>query len=290
MKYKREEVLYAVVLVAPFVVAYLLFLIYPTIYQLTLSFQKAPLIGPGEWIGLDNYVKLYNDKLFWRALQNTGVFVLWTVVPNTLLGLLFAIMVIRHRPLLQAIILACFFVPHILPVTVVTDMWTWLLSKQFGIVQEVLDYFEIKRISFFTSRNWAMPMVAFITIWWTIGFNIVLFIAGLRNISPELYEASDIEGATKFQQFRYITWPLIWPVTALVLTLQLIFQMKIFDQMYLLTGGGPFNSTLVILQLVYNKAFQGNDGGYAAAISFVLFVIILLTSVLQYQVLKRQDD
>ena len=269
MKYKREEVLYAVVLVAPFVVAYLLFLIYPTIYQLTLSFQKAPLIGPGEWIGLDNYVKLYNDKLFWRALRNTGVFVLWTVVPNTLLGLLFAIMVIRHRPLLQAIILACFFVPHILPVTVVTDMWTWLLSKQFGIVQEVLDYFEIKRISFFTSRNWAMPMVAFITIWWTIGFNIVLFIAGLRNISPELYEASDIEGATKFQQFRYITWPLIWPVTALVLTLQLIFQMKIFDQMYLLTGGGPFNSTLVILQLVYNKAFQGNDGGYAAAISFV---------------------
>jgi multiple sugar transport system permease protein len=169
-------------------------------------------------------------------------------------------------------------------------MWTWLLSKQFGIVQEILDAFDTKRINFFTNRYWAMPMVAFITIWWTIGFNIVLFIAGLRNINPEIYEASEMEGASRIKQFRYITWPLIWPVTALVLTLQLIFQMKIFDQMYLLTGGGPFNSTLVVLQLVYNKAFQNNDGGYAAAISLVLFGIILMTSILQYQVLKKQED
>ncbi|MDG2195594.1 MAG: sugar ABC transporter permease [SAR324 cluster bacterium] len=290
MKYKREEIVYALVLIAPFILAYTLFLIYPTIYQITLSFQKAPLVGTGEWIGLENYSKLINDKLFWKALSNTGVFVLWTVVPNTLLGLMFAMMVIRHRPIFQAVILACFFIPHILPVTVVTEMWTWLLSKQFGIIQEILDAFDTKRINFFTSRYWAMPMVAFITIWWTIGFNIVLFIAGLRNINPEIYEASEMEGASRIKQFRYITWPLIWPVTALVLTLQLIFQMKIFDQMYLLTGGGPFNSTLVVLQLVYNKAFQNNDGGYAAAISLVLFGIILMTSILQYQVLKKQED
>ena len=102
-----------------------------------------------------------------------------------------------------------------------------------------------------------MPMVALITIWWTVGFNILLFIAGLKTISPELYEASDIEGANSLQQFKFITWPLIWPITALVLTLQLIFQLKIFDQMYLLTAGGPFNSTLVVLQLVYKQGFQG---------------------------------
>jgi multiple sugar transport system permease protein len=134
-----------------------------------------------------------------------------------------------------------------------------------------------------------MPTVALITIWWTVGFNILLFIAGLKNISPELYEASDIEGANALQQFKFITWPLIWPITALVLTLQLIFQLKIFDQMYLLTGGGPFNSTLVVLQLVYKQGFQLNRGGYASAIAMVLFVIIIIASVLQYQVLRNKD-
>ena len=132
-------------------------------------------------------------------------------------------------------------------------------------------------------------MVALITIWWTVGFNILLFIAGLKTISPELYEASDIEGANSLQQFKFITWPLIWPITALVLTLQLIFQLKIFDQMYLLTGGGPFNSTLVVLQLVYKQGFQLNRGGYASAIAMVLFVIIIIASVLQYQVLRSKD-
>jgi len=135
-----------------------------------------------------------------------------------------------------------------------------------------------------------MPSVALITIWWTVGFNILLFIAGLKNISPELYEASDLEGATKWQQFRFITWPLVWPITALVLTLQLIFQLKIFDQMYLLTAGGPFNSTMVVLQLVYKQGFQMNKGGYASAIAMVLFGIIIIASILQYQVLRNRDS
>ena len=130
-----------------------------------------------------------------------------------------------------------------------------------------------------------MPVIAAVTIWWTNGFNVLLFIAGLRNIPQELYEAAALDGATKRQQFFRVTWPLLWPVTALVLTLQLILQLKLFDQVYLLSGGGPFNSSCVLL-LVYREAFQLNNGGYASAVALVLFVLIMVVSVLQFQVLR----
>jgi len=127
-----------------------------------------------------------------------------------------------------------------------------------------------------------------VTIWWTNGFNILLFIAGLRNISLDLYDAAALDGANRWQQFRLITWPLIWPVTALVLTIQLILQLKIFDQIYLFTLGGAINPTMVLVQLIYRQAFQQNHGGYGATIAMALFVIIVVFSVLQYQVLRAR--
>lgn len=281
----------ALLLVFPFVFFYCLFLLYPTVYTILFSFTNSPLIGWGEWVGLDNYFKLFNDKLFAKALKNTFVFVFWTVVPNTMIGLICAMMINRIKNYyLSGILLACFFLPHILPVTVVTEIWSWMLSKNFGVIQEFLVFFGLKKIAFFQQKTWAMPTVALITIWWTVGFNILLFIAGLKAINPEIYEASDLDGANNWNKFRFITWPLIWPITALVLTLQLIFQLKIFDQMYLLTAGGPFNSTLVVLQLVYKQGFQMNRGGYASAIAMVLFMIIIMASIIQYYVLRTRDQ
>ncbi len=131
-----------------------------------------------------------------------------------------------------------------------------------------------------------MPAVAFITVWWLIGFNILLFVAGLRNISSEIYEASELDGATRWQQFTRITWPLIWPITVLVATIQLILQLKIFDQVYLFAVGGRIDATMTMVQLIYRTAFQKNQGGYGATVAFVLFVLIVVVSVLQYQLLR----
>ena len=281
----------ALILVFPFIFFYFLFLLYPTVYTILFSFTNSPLIGWGDWVGFENYIKLFKDKLFAKSLKNTFVFVFWTVAPNTLLGLFCAMMISRIKNyIFSGILLACFFLPHILPVTVVTEIWSWMLSKQFGVIQEFLEIMGFKKIGFFSQKTWAMPMVALITIWWTVGFNILLFIAGLKAINPEIYEASDLDGANRWDKFRFITWPLIWPITALVLTLQLIFQLKIFDQMYLLTSGGPFNSTLVVLQLVYKQGFQMNRGGYASAIAMVLFMIIIMASIIQYYVLRTRDQ
>ena len=290
MKKYSNSNLWGLLLAFPFIFFYVLFLLYPTIYTLLFSFTDSPLIGWGKWVGLENYFKLFNDKLFLKSLKNTFVFVFWTVVPNTLIGLMCAMMINRLKnPYVAAFLLACFFIPHILPVTVVTQVWSWMLSKQYGIIQEFLEFLGYAKIAFFKKKQFAMPAVAIVTIWWTVGFNILLFIAGLKSINPEIYEASDLDGANSWAKFRYITWPLIWPITALVLTLQLIFQLKIFDQMYLLTAGGPFNSTLVVLQLVYKQGFQMNRGGYASAIAMVLFLIIIVVSIMQYYVLRDKE-
>lgn len=278
--------LIALSLVAPFVAAFLLVFAWPTYKVIQLSFTDAPLIGAGQWVGLDNYRELLDDRLFWIALKNNGYFLLLTIIPTTAIALGIALMVNRLRGGLQALILAVFFLPYILPVSVVTLIWSWMLDFQFGILQNVIAFFFGEKVAVFRDPVWVMPMIAVVTIWWTNGFNVLLFLAGLRNIPSELYEAAALDGATTRQKFFRVTWPLLWPVTALVLTLQLILQLKLFDQVYLLSGGGPFNTSQVLLLLVYREAFQQNDGGYASAVALVLFVIILVVSVLQFQLLR----
>jgi len=143
-----------------------------------------------------------------------------------------------------------------------------------------------QHINIFRTIPVFMPAVALVTVWWLLGFNVLLFIAGLRNINKELYEAADLDGAGRWVKFTHITWPLIWPVTVLVLTIQLILQLKIFDQVYLFSQGGRINATIVMVQYIYQTAFQQNHGGLGAAAATILFLVIVIFSVLQFQVLR----
>jgi len=256
-----------------------------------LSFTKAPLIGPGDWVGWDNYAKILSHRLFHSAFWNTAYFVLLTVIPSTLVSLLIAMAVNRLKGWMQGFVLACFFLPYILPVSVVFLTWNWIIDVQYGLLQGVVALFNGgEPISLTRTIPLFMPTVAFVTIWWTMGFNILLFIAGLRNISPEIYEAAQLDSAGRWRQFARITWPLIWPVTALVLTIQLIAQLKIFDQVYLFSIGGRQDATIVLVQYVYKLAFQQNKGGEAATAAVLLFGMIVILSVLQYQLLRARGE
>ncbi len=283
---RRRKTLVAYSLVAPFVLTFAIFFVYPTFRVFQLSFTDSPLIGAGHWIGFANYQKLFADKLFFTSLKNNGYFVLLTVIPTTVIALFLAMMINRLKGKRQALALMVFFLPYVLPVSVVTEIWLWMLDFQYGVLQPVIAFFTGKPVAVFKNPYWVMPTVAVLTIWWTNGFNVLLFIAGLRNIPSELYEAAALDGATPWQRFWRVTWPLLWPVTALVLTLQLILQLKLFDQIYLLTQGGPFNSSYVLLLMMYREAFQLNQGGYGAAIAVVLVVAIAIISVLQFQLLR----
>ena len=246
-RYNRSELITAAVLLTPFIVVYGLLFIYPTLKMVLMTFTKAPLIGPGKWIGFDNYTKLFGDKLFGVALWNTLYFVALSVIPSTLLGLAIALGVNRLKGYWQSAVLAAFFVPYILPVSVVFRIWGWMLDSQFGIFQYPIAAIFGHNIPIFRTLPLFMPTIALITIWWLVGFNVLLFIAGLRNISTDIYEAAALDGATRGQTLRRITWPLIWPVTVLVATIQLILQLKIFDQVYLFAQGGRVDSTLTMV-------------------------------------------
>lgn len=283
LKSRKTEILTALVLVGPFVALYAWMFLYPTIQMVHLSFMNAPLIGEGTWAGLTNYTKLLSDRIFRTAVVNTAYFVLLTVIPGTVVALLIALMVSRLNGWLQSVILAMFFVPYVLPVTVVYFIWDWLVNVQFGVLQPVIELFTGRPINIWRTIPWFMPAVAVITIWWTNGFSILLFLAGIRNIPKEVYEAAELDGASRSQVFWRITWPLLWPVTVLCLTIQLILQLKIFDQVYLFSRGGRTQTTMVLVQYIYEQAFQRNNGGYAATIAVALFVIVVAFSLLQLQ-------
>ncbi|CDP50034.1 carbohydrate ABC transporter permease [Paradevosia shaoguanensis] len=290
IKNRTAEVTAALILVAPFVLIYAVLFIYPTIQMVAMSFTNAPLIGEGEWVGLKNYAKMFADRKFQTSVINTFYFVLLTVIPNTLIGLAIAMMVNRLKGWQQSLILALFFLPYILPVSVVYRIWNWMFDLQFGVMQYPIEFFTGQRIPVFRTPALFLPAVAFVTIWWTCGFNILLFLAGLRAISPEMYEAASLDNAGRWKQFTRITWPLIWPVTALVLTIQLILQLKIFDQVYLFVQGGRADPSMVMVQYIYVTAFQKSQGGYGATIAVALFVIIIAMSVLQFTVLRARGE
>ena len=288
--YRRSEIMTALVLLVPFLVVYGVLFVYPTLRMVVMTFTKAPLIGPGDWVGISNYTRLFKDHLFQTAVWNTLYFVALSVIPSTLLGLVIALGVNRLKGWWQSAVLAAFFVPYILPVSVVFRIWGWMLDSQFGIFQYPIAAIWGANVPVFRTLPLFMPAVAFITIWWLVGFNVLLFIAGLRNISSEIYEAAALDGATRWQSFRRITWPLVWPITVLVATIQLILQLKIFDQIYLFGQGGRSDATMGIVQLIYRSAFQKNQGGYGATAALVLFAIIVIVSVLQYQLMRARGE
>lgn len=287
---RLSQTLTALILVGPFLAVYGVLFLYPTIKMIIMTFTDDPLIGAGKWVGFQNYARLWSDFLFSAAVWNTFYFVLLTVIPSTLLGLVLALGVNRLSGWWQSAVLAAFFVPYILPVTVVFRIWQWALDGQFGIYAPLFRGFFNSNMSVYRSIPAFMPVVAFVTIWWLVGFNVLLFLAGLRNISSEIYDAAKLDGATRLQQFTRVTWPLIWPITVLVATIQLILQLKIFDQVYLFAAGGRTDSTIVMVQLIFRAAFQHNQGGYGATVALVLFAIIVAVSVLQFQLLRARGN
>ena len=290
LRNRRSEILVAYILVAPFILIYGWMFIYPTIQMVHMSFTKAPLIGPGEWVGLKNYIRMFKDPTFYKAVINTSYFVALTVVPGTLVALGIALMVRRLNGWVQSVVLAAFFLPYVLPISVVYVIWDWLTNKQFGLVQGLIIPFTGEPVNIWRTIPWFMPGAAVITIWWTNGFSILLFLAGLRNIPQELYEAAALDGATRRQMLTRITLPLLWPITVLCLTIQLILQMKIFDQVYLFAVGGRTQATMVMVQYIYEQAFQKNAGGYAATLAVALFVVVLAFSILQFQILRMRGQ
>ena len=280
----------AAAFLAPFLVLYLLFIIGPALYGLVMSFFNTSLVqsGLGSFAGFGNYAEALQNSDFWSSLWHTIWFTILTTPPLIVLAFVFALLADRASRGRWFWRLA-FFMPFILPSAVVALIWIFIYTPELGLLTTGLAKIGIEAPVWLGDPNWAMPSLAITTIWWTLGFNFVLYLAGLQEIPRELYEASSIDGASQWQQIRRITVPLLGRTTTLVTVLQIIASLKVFDQMYLMTQGGPNFATRSILEYVYDEGFTNFRTGYAAAVSMLFFLVVLAVSAIWFGIVRRQE-
>ncbi len=277
-------------LATPFLIFYLLFLIGPTLYGVIMSFFNSSLqhSGLGSFAGVSNYTEALTSSDFWQAMWHTVLFTLMTTPPLVVIALVLAIFtdrLARGRWFFRLI----FFAPYVVPSAAMALVWTWLYTPQIGLWDKWLSAVGITSPpNWLADPNWAMVSVALATVWWTLGFNFVLYLAGLQEIPRNLYEAAAVDGATRWQQMRRITIPLLRRTTALVVVLQIIASLKIFDQIFLMTSGGPNYATRPLLEYVYDIGFTDFRTGYAAAASMLYFVVILAVSLVWFFASRSQ--
>lgn len=274
----------------PFLLIYAAFLIYPMGLGLWMSLFNESLTGAGgEFLGLSNYAELFGDPAVWESLWHTLLFTILSTPPLVVIALMMALLTERTMRLRWLYRLA-YFAPYVLPVSVVTLIWTWLYSPGFGLINGTLTSLGLAEIDWLTDERWAMLSVVIATVWWTVGFNYLLYLAGLQEIPAELYEAADLDGAGVWARLRDITFPLLKRTTGLIVVLQILASMKIFDQIYLMTEGGPNFSTRPVIQYIYETGFTNYRTGYAAAISYVFFALIVIVSLLQFRFFGSRED
>jgi multiple sugar transport system permease protein len=286
---RREDTRWGWGLLTPFIVLYVLFLIGPTIYGIVMSFFNTSLVhsGLGSFAGFGNYLEALGSADFWSSMWHTVWFTILTTPPLVVLALVLAIFVERVRRGRWFYRLV-FFAPYVMPSATVGLVWIFLYTAQIGLWDTWLSYVGITAPAWLADPNWAMVSVALTTVWWTIGFNFVLYLAGLQEIPRELYEAASIDGAGPWAQLRRITLPLLSRTTVLVLMLQIIASLKIFDQIYLMTGGGPNFATRPVIEYIYDIGFTDFRTGYSAAASILYFIVILAVSLVWFAFNRRQ--
>nr|WP_240977607.1 sugar ABC transporter permease [Planctomonas sp. JC2975] len=280
---QRKDGRRAWLFLAPFGIFYLAFLLGPTIYMLVMSFFNTSMVrtGLGSFAGLANYEEMLSRPDFWNSLWHTLQFTLYTTPPLVILAFIFAVLTNRMNRG-QWFYRLAFFLPFILPSATISLIWVFVFTPGTGLWALVETWFGINPGSgVLSSPDTAMIGVAIATVWWTLGFNYVLYLAGLQDIPRELYEAAAVDGASTWSQIRYITIPMLSRTTTLVILLQIIASLKIFDQVYLMTGGGPGISTQVSLQLITNTGFTDNRLGAAAAASVLLFIVIIVIAIIR---------
>lgn len=274
--------------VAPFLAAFTLFLLWPILSGLWMSLTNQSLTGAGGgFAGFGNYLEAFGDKAVWQSLGNTAMFTLLTAAPLVVLSFVMAHLVYVGLPG-QWLWRLSFFAPYLLPVSVVAALWQWMFQPGFGLINATLSAWGIKQVGFLDTEGVAMFSVVLVTIWWTVGFNFLLYLSALQNIPDHLYEAAQLDGAGPWRRLVSITIPMVNRTTVMIVMLQILASLKVFEQIYLLTNGGPRGSTRSVLEYIYDTGFSGYRLGYASAISYLFFALIVVIAVLQLRVMNRK--
>lgn len=285
---QRRQILIAYAFLAPSLIIFLFFRHIPAIASLLLGFFDWSVLAPPQFVGLTNYISLWQDSVFWRALANTVEYTVMVVPTDIVIALGLAVLLNQKLPGLRIFRLA-YFTPVVTATAIIAVVWRWLYQSD-GEVNGVLHVFGLAPVNWLSDGKFALPAIAIMAIWQHVGFNMLIFLAGLQSIPLEMEEAARIDGAGRWAVFRRITLPLLRPVIVLAVILTTIGSFQVFDSAYVMTGGGPFYATTTLVFYAYQQAFEQYSMGYAAAIAFVLFLIILAISLLQRRILRGDED
>ncbi|MBU0474564.1 MAG: sugar ABC transporter permease [Bacteroidetes bacterium] len=274
-------------LVAPYILHFVVFVAFPVIFSIVLTFHKWNIISPMKFSGLDNYVRLFNDTLFLKSIMNTFVFLLIHIPLQIFVALILA-EILNQKIFMRGFFRAAFFMPVVVSGVVVTMLWQQMFAFDTGLLNRVLTTIGLDKVGWLVDPDIAMSSIAVMATWKNVGLYVILFLVGLQTVPPHYYEAADLEGANRFQKFFYITLPMIKPTMFMVIILSTIGGFSLFIEPYIMTGGGPLNSTISAVLYIYKQGFFYYHMGYASTLGLFFALIILLVIVIQKKFIERE--
>ncbi|MDF2646307.1 MAG: sugar transporter permease [Paenibacillus sp.] len=276
----------------PFLALYAVFTLFPMIKGLQMSLYDWTLIKKMDFVGLNNYIAMVQDANFWRALWNSTYFVILSTPSMLIFALLLAV-IANQKTRLQKFFRSVFFLPSVLSVSVVSYVGLFVIQPYTGFLNNLLKLVGIlsvdQEIFWLTESSLAWIAITAITLWWTVGVNMILYLSAMQDIPDDIYEAGRLDGASERQMFFRMTLPLLGPITKTILLLQIIASYKVFLQIYIITRGGPGTDTRPIIQYIYEEGIKNNHMGYAATMSYALFAILLVLSLIQLRMSAKKE-
>ena len=270
------------IFIAPAILGTFIFILIPVICSFGLSFTSWDMLNPINFVGLENYKLLLRDGLFYKILLNTIVFALSTSILGVISPLILAA-ILNSKIRGSEFYKTAYFLPFITPMVVVGIVWAWIFDPNIGFLNQVLNI----HINWLYDSKFAMPALIIVSVWKLIGYNMIIFLSAFSSVSQSLFEAAKIDGANAYQTFKNVTIPLLSPTIFFVVIITAISSFQVFDLIYLMTQGGPFDSTNVLVYSIYKNAFEYFNIGKASAIAYVLFVIILVLTLIQWHFRKK---
>ena len=285
---KRDDTRLALLFILPALLGFLVFMVWPTLRGIYLSFTKFNLLTPPEFNGVDNYIRMAQDPVFWNSMRVTIYYVIVNIALQTVVALVIAVMMQRltRRTWLRGIVLT----PYLVSNVVAALVFLWVLDYQLGIANHVISWLGLDRIAFLSDSTWVIPTIALINVWRHVGYTALLIFAGLQTIPETVYEAARVDGASEITMFRRITIPLLRPIIALVLIITVVGSFQVFDTVAITTRGGPVDSSRVLQYYIYDMAFGRFQFGYASAMSVALLIILVVITFVQYRLTRAESS
>ena len=284
---KRRAKLLPYLMVSPYLLFVSVFVVFPVLFCLFLTFHKWNIISPMQFAGMDNYSRLFQDRLFWKAIGNTLKFLLLHIPLQLVVSLSLA-WLLNQKIRAASFFRASFFMPVIVSGVVVTILWQQLLGYDSGLINKLLLALGGNKVGWLVDPDMAIYSIAVMATWKNVGLYVILFLIGLQTVPPQYYEAAELDGASRWQQFYHITLPMINPTIFMVVILSTIGGFSLFIEPYIMTGGGPLNTTLSAVLYIYKQAFQYYNMGYSATLGFFYAIMIMTVVVLQKKFIEKE--